>query len=805
VLSDRLAPGVRPTRQRSVDGAEIPANTPVAGSLHINCSAMPVTRIARVTTRAAASLLLTLLVAACSQESPTPAAPAAPALAATPDYVGSDECLRCHSGEFEAWQSSHHALAMQHANAETVLGDFSGVSYDYFGTISTFFERDGTYYVRTDNADGDLEEFAISYTFGVTPLQQYLVEFPGGRLQTLPLAWDSRPAADGGQRWYHVYPDEQIAHGDRLHWTGREQNWNYMCAECHSTELLKNYTAETDSFDTTWSEISVGCEACHGPASRHVAEADAGSFTSRAGLLTDLDDAGRAVWEMNPATGIAGRSEPRMRPPTQPEACGRCHSRRSVLTSDYEYDRPLMDTHLPSLLDDRLYFPDGQILDEVYVYGSFVQSRMYQAGVSCSDCHDPHSATLRTGSEPSAICATCHLPATFDVTAHHRHPDGSVDCVDCHMTSRDYMVVDGRRDHSFRVPRPDLTAAIGSPNACNQCHADRDTDWAVTAFRDWFGDDLPAHYGVAIHAGRAGGANSQVSAAAANQAFPGIARGTALTLLRPPYSEPVARTIRDALGSGDPFVRLGALRALSGLQQDLQVDWATPLLSDPVRAIRIEAAQAIAPFRGIMHPRFEAGMRAAEQELLDSLRAIEERAEAQINLGNYYLQTGNTSLSEAALRRAMRLAPDEPGARVNLADLYRVMGRDEDAEQLLRDGVTENPDDATYRHSLGLLLVRRQQPEAALEELEAAFSLAPDNPRFAYVYAVALNSLGRSDEAISFLQDVSEKFAGDFDVQWALATMLRDQGRNEESRQVATRLAEIYPGIPPVQNLLGTL
>jgi Flp pilus assembly protein TadD len=766
---------------------------------------MSVTRIVRAIARAPASLLLTFLAAACSQDAPTSAVPAVPAVAEPPGYVGSDACARCHGPEFEAWQTSHHALAMQHASAATVLGDFSGVSLDYFGTVSTFFERDGTYYVRTDNADGDLQDFPVSYTFGVTPLQQYLVEFPGGRLQTLPLAWDSRPAADGGQRWFHIYPDEPVLHTDPLHWTGREQNWNYMCAECHSTELRKNYSADTDSYDTTWSEINVGCEACHGPASRHVAQADAGSFSSRAGLITDLDDAGRAVWEMNPATGIATRSEPRMRPPTQPEACGRCHSRRSVAASDYEFDRPLMDTHLPSLLDERLYFPDGQILDEVYVYGSFVQSRMYQAGVSCSNCHDPHSATLRTGNEPSAICATCHSPAVFDVTSHHRHPGGSVSCVDCHMTSRDYMVVDGRRDHSFRVPRPDLTAATGSPNACNQCHADRDTDWAVAAFTDWFGDDWPTHYGEPIHAGRTGGANPQLSAAAANPAFPGIARGSALALLRPPYSEPVARTIRDALGSGDPFVRLGALRALPGLQQDLQVDWATPLLTDPVRAIRIAAAQAIVPFRGLLHPRFEADFEQAEQELMDSMRAIEERPEAQINLGNYYLQAGNAGLSEAALRKAMRLAPDEPGARVNLADLYRVMGREADAEQLLRDGLAEDPDNATYRHSLGLLLVRRQQPEAALEELEAAVSLAPDNARFAYVYAVALNSMGRSDEAISFLQDVRETFAGDFDVQWSLATMLRDQGRNEESRQVATALAETYPGIPPVQNLLGTL
>jgi Flp pilus assembly protein TadD len=769
------------------------------------CAAMSVSSIAQDVVRASVLILLSLVTAACDQDESKRPAPAAAANSEAPAYVGAGNCASCHEAEFDAWKGSHHALAMQHAAADTVLGDFSGVSFDYFGTVSTFFEQDGTYYVRTDNAGGELQDFPVSYTFGVTPLQQYLVEFPGGRLQTLPIAWDSRPASAGGQRWFHIYPDQEIDSGNALHWTGREQNWNYMCAECHSTELIKNYSADSDSYSTTWSEINVACEACHGPGSRHVAQAEAGEFYGRAGLLTDLDDAGRAVWEMNPETGIAARSELRMRPPVQPEACGRCHSRRSVAASDYIFDRPLMDTHLPSLLDERLYFADGQILEEVYVYGSFLQSRMYQAGVSCSDCHDPHSATLRTGGEPSSVCAGCHLPATFDNTGHHRHPEASVACVDCHMTSRDYMVIDGRRDHSFRVPRPDLTAATGSPNACNQCHDDRDTDWALAAYRDWFGDDAPDHYGFAIHAGRSGGGNQPLIAAVTNTEFPGIARGTALSLLRPPYSEAVAQTIRDGLGSGDAFVRLGALRALPGLQQELQVDWATPLLSDPVRAVRIEAAQVVSPLRALLHPRHAAAFAQAEQAWRDSIRAVEERPEAQINLGNLHLQAGAAGLSEAAFRQAMQLAPDEPGARVNLADLYRMMGREDDAEQLLRDGIAADPEDATYRHSLGLLLVRKQQPEAGLVELEAAADLAPANPRFAYVYAVALNSLGRSEQAVSYLETVREEFPADFDVHWALATMLRDQDRNGEARAVATRLAEIYPGIPPLQNLLETL
>ena len=766
---------------------------------------MPAFNPVQVALHRFACFAATLLLAACGADDGESAYAPGARQTAPLSYTGSTACESCHAQEFAAWQGSHHALAMQVASDDTILGDFSGVTFEHAGVTSTFFRKDGTHFVRTDDENGELRDFPVSYVFGVTPLQQYLIEFPGGRLQTLSLAWDSRPATGGGQRWFHIYGDEPIAHSDVLHWTGREQNWNYMCAECHSTNLVKNYLAASDSYDTSWDELSVGCEGCHGPGSRHVDAAEAGDFSSGTGLVTDLDDAGRATWLMNPDSGIASRSEPRMRPPVQPEACGRCHSRRSVATTGYEYGRPLLDTHLPSLLEERLYYADGQILDEVYVYGSFLQSRMYQAGVSCSDCHEPHAAALRTDGEPSTICATCHLPSTFDATEHHRHPQGTVSCVDCHMTSRNYMVVDGRRDHSFRIPRPDLSAATGSPNACNGCHDDRDTGWAVETFRAWFGDDQPGHYGFAIHAGRTGAGNTALLSAIADTGFPGIARGTLLTLLRPPYSEPVARAIQAALGSSDSFVRIGALRALPGLQPELQIEWAAPLLSDRVRAVRIEAARAVSPLRAELHMRYEAAFAAAERELIDSLVAIEERPEALVNLGNLHTEAGNPDRSEAAFQRAIALQPADPAARVNLADLYRRLGRDADAEALLREGIATDPGSAALRHALGLLLVRRQQPEEGLAELERAAELEPASARFAYVYAVGLNSLGRSTEAVDYLGEATAAFPGDFDVHWALATMLRDLGRVDDARSVAAKLAAIYPGIPALDNLLAQL
>jgi hypothetical protein len=278
-----------------------------------------------------------------------------------PAFVGGDACRDCHAAEFADWQGSHHDLAMQHADSATVLGDFQDATFNYFDTETRFSRRGNDYIVRTAGADGEPADFKVEYTFGVMPLQQYLVALPGGRLQALPFTWDARSAEDGGQRWYHLYPDENVGPDDPLHWTGREQNWNYMCAECHSTNLEVNYDSASDSFSTSWSDINVHCEACHGPGSAHVGQAQADSFENNYGLLVDLDDRGRAAWEMNARTGIAERSEMAMRPPQQPESCGRCHSRRGVITGEYEYGVPLTQTHRVSLLDEALYFDDGQM------------------------------------------------------------------------------------------------------------------------------------------------------------------------------------------------------------------------------------------------------------------------------------------------------------------------------------------------------------------------------------------------------------------------------------------------------------
>lgn len=731
-----------------------------------------------------------------------------PAVDTSATFIGSAACQSCHAAEFDQWVGSHHEQAMQTATAATVLGDFENASTDYFGATTEFFQRDGEHYVKTANADGDMEEFRIAYTFGVEPLQQYLIEFPGGRLQTLAYTWDSRPASEGGQRWFHIYPDEEIEPGDPLHWTGRQQNWNYMCAECHSTNLTMGFDPETSSFDTTWSEISVGCESCHGPGARHLRLVDAGDVGESHGFDVNLANRGTASWVMNPESGIAARSPARTEPQQQPEACGRCHSRRGIIAPDYEYGEPLAHTHLPALLDDSLYFSDGQILDEVYVYGSFLQSRMYRAGVTCTDCHNPHTAELHTGAEPNDVCAQCHLPTRFQTAEHSGHDAEQAGCVDCHMTSRTYMVVDDRRDHSFRIPRPDLSDVAETPNACNGCHEDRDAAWAASAIDGWrpSGAAPRPHFAAAIHAGRRGFANPDLLEVASNPEFPGIARATAVSLLSQPFGRGEGPGIASALSDPDPLVRIATLRLLRLLPAEarLQLPGAA-LMNDPVRGVRIEA---VSTYAGMMDLLPIAEVRAyarAKSEFRTAYMSIANRPEAHVTLATFELAEGNVEAALEHYETALSIDPQDAAARANLADTLRAVGQEARAETVLRQGLELDESDANLRHALGLSLVRSARPEDALVELRRAAELAPDNPRFAYVLGIALNSMERSDEAMQVLNNAQQQFNTDFDISMALATMRRDSGDTEGALAVAYDLARRHPDQPAVLSLLRSL
>ncbi len=646
---------------------------------------------------------------------------------------------------------SHHDLAMQVATDDTVLADFNG-SFEHFGVRTTFSRRDGLFFVKTDGPDGELREYPIAYTFGVEPLQQFLVDVGGGRLQALSICWDTRPAADGGQRWFHLY-DEQVPHDSELHWTGPFQNWNYMCANCHSTGLQRGYDAAADRFDTTWQEIDVSCEACHGPGSRHVeaARADGGGE----GLVTSIRrPAGRWVFADDaPIAHLEG--EPRT---AQADACARCHARQTPI-ADYEHGGDLHDAFRISLLEEPLYFADGQILDEVYVYGSFLQSKMHAAGVTCTDCHDPHSgARYQNG---NALCTQCHRGTIYDVEDHHHHPLGGpgAACTDCHMTSRTYMGVDVRGDHSFRVPRPDLSVKLGTPNACTSCHGDRDDAWAAATVAGW-GFEPTLHFGEALHAGRAWqpDAEALLTRIVDDPAQPAVVRASAVALLAR-FSSPASwPAVQGALADPDPMVRRGALTALGAQELEAQMHWGGPLLDDPVLSVRMEAAQLLAwaADDSTQLP----GLFAALEEYRDTLLWRADRPDSQLNLGNLEAHLGDAAAAERAYRRALEILPSFGAAAVNLADLYRATGREDEGAAVLKRTLEKSPEDGALHHALGLSLIRQQQPAEALAALQRAYELAPNEPRYAYVYGVALNDLGEPGEGLRILEDAVRRFPG---------------------------------------------
>jgi tetratricopeptide (TPR) repeat protein len=676
---------------------------------------------------------------ATSADTPEP-----PTGRAGPEYVGSEACADCHADAYARWRASQHALAMQVASESTVLGDFSGARFTKDGVTSEFFRRDGKFVVRTDGPDGNLKDYEVRHTFGVYPLQQYLVELPGGHVQALPIAWDARSEGQGGQRWFHLYPKEHIDHRDELHWTGRQQNWNFMCADCHSTDVKKNYDAATGTYATTYSEVSVGCEACHGPGSDHVAlareAAESGRELHAYGLTVSLDERKAVAWVIDPATGNAKRSQPRTSS-NEIDVCAQCHARRSQFSDDYRPGEPFYAHYRPALLSAELYYADGQQRGEVYKWGSFLSSRMYANGVTCSDCHDPHDGKPRAAG--NATCAQCHSAAKYDVPSHHFHERGTAGaaCVSCHMATETYMVVDPRHDHSFRIPLPEVSASVDAPNACNACHTDRSAKWAAAEILKRFPEPKPGFQGFAeaFFAADRGDPAAEIALAqiVANHDESAIARASALERLQRFPGETTITTAEAALDDESALVRSAAIPPFEMLQP-LQRRSLFPLLSDPSRLVRMQAARSLAPLANdAFDPDTLDAFHRAADEYVAAERFNADRPEHRVNLAGYLADRGDYVAAEAEYRSALAMDPRFAPAWVNLADLMRLAGREADADATLRAGLEQLPDSAALYHSLGLSLVRQHRKAEALVALKRATELDPSNRRYAYVYDVA--------------------------------------------------------------------
>ena len=601
-------------------------------------------------------------------------------------------------------------------------------------------------------------------------------------------------------------------HTDPLHWTGIHQSWNLQCAACHSTNLRKGYAAESNTYQTTFSEISVSCEACHGPAAGHLEWVKRAKppYTKDADKgFTALKSRWNEAWTL---AGVDAKAAQRDMPANEAlmNVCAACHARRSTIAERSDPAAPLEDTHRLAPLTAPNYHADGQQREEVFTWGSFLQSRMHQHGVTCMDCHEPHALELRA--QGNALCVRCHGAAVFDTEQHHFHKAGTkgAQCVECHMPAQTYMVVDPRRDHSIRVPRPDLSASLSSPNACTRCHADRNPDWAAAAMDKWYGTawrNRP-HYGIPLHAGATLGAKALPSllALADDPAVPSIVQAAAATLAQR-YARPGdLATIRKLLAKADPGVRIAALGMTEQFDPAVRVHVAVPLLADRIRGVRIEAARVLAD---VSDEQLPADRRRVRAKVTDEyVRSLEDDADwpaGNVNLGNLRMRQGRIEDAIAAYERALELDPRFAAAYVNLADAYRQLAREGEGEALLRRGLALLPRVADLHHALGLILVRKGDKAAALDELGTAVKLAPENARYIYVYAIGLHSAGKRSAALSALRDAEARHPYDLDILAALVSMNREAGVVKAALPYARKIAEVRPDDPDVRRLVAEL
>ncbi len=756
------------------------------------------------------------------------------------NYVGSQACIQCHAEEYKKWSGSHHDLAMQVATDSTVRGDFNNRQLEHHGVVSRMFRDGKRFMVHTEGPDGTLRDFEVKYVFGVEPLQQYMVEFPGEdagksidtgsptsaqgaklpRIQVLRISWNTE-----ARSWFHLDPPdvrEKLAPDDDLHWTGIAQRWNNMCAECHSTNYQKSFVPEKEmaaagssaanakagngapsaggQYHSTFSEINVSCEACHGPGSLHIA----------------LARQWFPGWNRQRGYGLANL---KLTAENQIQACAPCHSRRDIVQAGFRPGDNFYDHYSNQLLLEPIYYPDGQIWDEDYVHGSFIQSKMYHKGIRCTDCHDPHTSKLKH--DGNQVCTSCHQhpAAKYDSVAHHFHKPGTAgaQCVSCHMPTTTYMSVHARHDHSLRIPRPDLSLSIDTPNACTGCHLKLENvaeakrpglrlyqDWMQKAREGdvevkaeieranrycdqacdrWYGKDRrrDEHFGTALAAGQRGdmqaeGGLRKILRGRGYEA-PAIARATALQVLAQLSPKAAAEEALRSIEDDHPLVRSVAAGTLvlnttgTDTQRSASVNALERALADKVRCVRTEAARILIEFpRNLISSNSSARLQAVLDELEQGLQYNNDRAGAHLSLGMLAELQGRSQAAMEHYRNAIRVEPRATGPRSNLAALLsRTLEiqsnlppstveaisaqvdrlRKEELPLLARD-VGLLPSAPAIRHRYGLALYLDGQKELAAEHLLKAATLEPTNAQFAQTAALVLESLQRWDEAIDW-------------------------------------------------------
>ncbi len=722
-------------------------------------------------------------------------------MARAADYIGSAACRSCHAAEAAAWQRSDHFRAMQDATPATVAADFSDARATFHGMETRFFRDGDDYWVETVGPGGDRGKFPVRYTFGHRPLQQYLLDRGDGVLQAFDVAWDTRGEPEG-QRWFHLQPDEPISPAHPFFWTRHAMNWSSQCADCHSTRVVKTFVgegAERGTFTTDYAEANVGCEACHGPASEHMRLAQSNTLDRMPHAGFGAGQSPRIEWLYKPGIAIA---EPHgIASDREIDMCGGCHSLRTPLTTD-PWGKPYHEAYRLELLDDVRYFRDGQIREEVFVLGSFLQSRMHVRGVTCGNCHEPHSGDLRLPG--NGVCAQCHRADAYDVAGHHRHTPGKPGsaCVDCHMPARTYMGVDDRRDHSFLIPRPDLSAQLGVPNACVDCHRGQDNQWALESMRGWGVVPDAAHWSLVQRRLRRGDpdALAAVKSLLEDADLAPLVKASLLAQTANVATTALGDLLKPWLDHGDPLIRRGAVAGTRGLPSDIRWWTLANRLHEANPGVRFEMAVSLAE----IYPGISAAARRAAAPLLADYRralaASADLAATQAALARLGVTLGHTAAAERAFARALEIDPASLLALVDFADLRRAQGREQEAGTLLRRALAVAPDNGTANVAYGLHLVRLDRHDEALTPLSRAARGPDAQPGFVHIHAVALDSLGDRERALAALREGVERWPWNLDLLTTLVLYI-DDGSSPELRGHLDTLEAVAQDSPQVRAL----
>lgn len=683
------------------------------------------------------------------------ATPKATAAAKDSNYVGSAQCQSCHQTEFAAWQQSDHFKAMQLPTSTTVLGDFNDTQFEFHGITSHFFKDKELFKVTTLSRHNKVETFTVRYTFGHYPLQQYLLDIGEGKLQAFNLAWDSRSKEEGGQRWFHLQPDENITTQHPFFWQRHFQNWNARCAECHSTNVQKNYDVVSNSFATRFSEPNVACESCHGPGKQHLELATNNQLIAEQSLFVNPLVAS-SLWQFKSGKTVA---EAGGKPQHQEiNMCGKCHALRTPLVTD-EAPGGFFDKNRIEWASPPFYHSSGLIDQEAFVLGSFLQSKMYAAGVTCSNCHNAHTGKVK--SQTNALCLQCHQSSAYDVPKHHQHQRQSAGamCINCHMPDKVYMGVDARRDHSFSIPNLAFDTQPDELHACLSCHARNDASWREKVTQNWRHQDSDGFAQaqqkiVAASIDRA----QEVSEYLQNQQNNPIRQGTLLTALANSANRQSVELSLQYLTSSNALLRRAAVESLRVLHSQERWSLLKSSLAENNPVVRFAMAQVLVEALPLLS---EVERQQLTELIADYRYMLDLSAESplmQLYIASLEWNLGKTQLAEQAYLNAIKIEPSYIPALVQTAEFYRAIGQDQKGEQYFIQALQVEPDNADSNHAYGLFKIRQKRYQQALRYLQKAAQSPDAQANYAYVYAMALAQQKQSSQAIDVLRCAIKKW-----------------------------------------------